>query len=111
MRGAVQYERAGSNLRTPANPFSEKGHAMGSHQSDRRQFLTESAALASLAVGAVQSVGAQAPAAEAKLKDPLAYGQPSRFDNTVRKSLGSATPITDTALTTPLHDLDGIITP
>ena len=84
---------------------------MGSHQSDRRQFLTESAALASLAVGAVQSVGAQAPQPDARLKDPLAYGQPSRFDNTVRKSLGSATPITDTALTTPLQDLDGIITP
>ena len=61
---------------------------MGSHQSDRRQFLTESAALASLAVGAVQSVGAQAPQPDARLKDPLAYGQPSRFDNTVRKSLG-----------------------
>ena len=84
---------------------------MGSHHSDRRQFLTESAALASLAVGAVQSVGAQAPQADARLKDPLAYGQPSRFDSTVRRSLGTATPITDTALTTPLQDLDGIITP
>ena len=85
---------------------------MGSHHhSDRRQFLTESAALAGLAVGAVQSAGAQTPQAEARLKDNLAYGQPSRFDNTIRKSLGSATPITDTALTTPLQDLDGIITP
>src|SRR4026209_567756 len=84
---------------------------MGSHHSDRRQFLTESAALAGLAVGAVQSVGAQAPQADARLKDLLAYGQPSRFDNTIRKSLGSATPIADTALTTPLQDLDGIITP
>ena len=84
---------------------------MGSHHSDRRQFLTESAALASLAVGAVQSVGAQTPQADARLKDTLAYGQPSRFDNTIRKSLGAATPITDTALTTPLQDLDGIITP
>ena len=84
---------------------------MGSHRhSDRRQFLTESAALASLAVGAVQSVGAQA-SPEARLKDTLAYGQPSRFDNTVRKALGSGSPITDTALTTPLQDLDGIITP
>ncbi|HVQ13376.1 MAG TPA: hypothetical protein VMS40_07290, partial [Vicinamibacterales bacterium] len=84
---------------------------MGSHHSDRRKFLTESAALASLAVGAVQSVGAQAPQADARLKDTLAYGQPSRFDTTIRKSLGSATPIADTALTTPLQDLDGIITP
>ena len=62
---------------------------MGSHHSDRRQFLTESAALASLAVGAVQSVGAQTPQADARLKDTLAYGQPSRFDATVRKSLGT----------------------
>ena len=85
---------------------------MGSHHhSDRRQFLTESAALASLAVGAVQSVGAQAPQSEARLKDNLAYGQPSRFDTTVRRALGAGTPITDTALTTPLQDLDGIITP
>ena len=84
---------------------------MGSHHhSDRRQFLTESAALASLAVGAVQSVGAQT-SPEARLKDTLAYGQPSRFDNTLRKTLGSGSPITDTALTTPLQDLDGIITP
>src|SRR4026209_1290518 len=84
---------------------------MGLHRhSDRRQFLTESAALASLAVGAVQSAGAQTPP-EARLKDTLAYGQPSRFDSTVRKALGGGSPITDTALTTPLQDLDGIITP
>ena len=81
------------------------------HHSDRRQFLTESAALASLAVGAVQSVGAQTPPSETRLKDTLAYGQPSRFDSTVRKALGAGTAITDTALTTPLQDLDGIITP
>ena len=62
---------------------------MGSHHSDRRQFLTESAALAGLAVGAVQSVDAQTPQADARLKDLLAYGQPSRFDTTVRKSLGA----------------------
>jgi len=85
---------------------------MGSHHHcDRRQFLTESVALASLAVGTVQSVDAQTPRSDARLKDNLAYGQPSRFDNTVRRALGSGTPITDTALTTPLQDLDGIITP
>jgi hypothetical protein len=50
---------------------------MGSHHhSDRRQFLTEGAALASLAVGAVQSVGAQTPQPEPRFKDTLAYGQP-----------------------------------
>ena len=85
---------------------------MGSHHhTDRRGFLTESAALASLAVGAVQAVSAQTPQSEARLRDNLAYGQPSRFDNTVRKALGAGTAITDTALTTPLQDLDGIITP
>ena len=57
---------------------------MGSHRrADRRQFLTEGAALATLAVGAVQSAGAQTPQSDARLKDTLAYGQPSRFDNTV----------------------------
>src|SRR5262245_40548903 len=84
---------------------------MASHHADRRKFLTESAALQRLAVAAAQSVDAQTPQADARLKDLLAYGQPSRFDTTVRKSLGSATPITDTALMTPLQDLDGIITP
>src|SRR4026207_2275871 len=84
---------------------------MGSPHSNRRRFLTESAALASLAVGAVQSVGAQTPQADARLKDTLAYGHPARFDARVLKSLGAATPIADTALTTPLQDLDGIITP
>jgi sulfane dehydrogenase subunit SoxC len=85
---------------------------MGSHHhSDRRQFLTESVALASLAVGAVQSVSAQTPQSEARLKDNLAYGQPSRFDNTIRRAPGRGTAISDTALMTPLQDLDGIITP
>src|SRR5512134_2116534 len=91
---------------------------MGSHRhSDRRQFLTESAALAGLAVGAVQPVDAQSATpgsvqpAEARLKENLAYGQRSRFDNTARRALGAGTPITDTALSTPLQDLDGIITP
>ena len=50
---------------------------MGSHHhSDRRQFLTESAALASLAVGAVQSVDAQAPQPEARLKDTWPTANP-----------------------------------
>jgi hypothetical protein len=70
---------------------------MGSHHADRRQFLTESAALASLAVGAVQSVEAQAPPPEARLKDHLAYGQPSRFDTTVRRALSAGSAIADTA--------------
>src|SRR4030095_14843256 len=84
---------------------------MGSHHSDRRQFLSEGAALASLAVAAGQSADAQAPQPEGLIKDILAYGQPSRFDTTVRRALGAGSAITDTALTTPLQDLDGIITP
>jgi sulfane dehydrogenase subunit SoxC len=82
-----------------------------SHHSDRRQFLTESAALAGLAVGAVQSADAQTPPADARSKDLLAYGQPSRFDNTIRRAPGRGSAIADTALMTPLQDLDGIITP
>ena len=51
------------------------------------------------------------PCPQARLKETLAYGQPSQFDNTVRRATSSGTPITDSALTTPLQDLDGIITP
>ena len=89
---------------------------MGSHHSDRRRFLTD-AALASMAVGTVGSAAAQTPpqapaqTPAARLKETLAYGQPSRFDSTVRRALGAGSAITDTALTTPLQDLDGIITP
>src|SRR5688572_27832288 len=89
---------------------------MGSHDSDRRRFLTD-AALAGMALGAGGSVvGAQAPTPApatpaARLKETLGYGQPSRFDATVRRALGAGSAINDTALTTPLQDLDGIITP
>ena len=88
---------------------------MGSHQSDRRRFLTD-AALAGMALGAAGSVDvdaqAPAPAADAAAKERLlAYGQPSKFDTTVRRMLGTPSAINDTALTTPLQDLDGIITP
>ena len=89
---------------------------MGSHRhSDRRQFLTD-AALAGMAVGTAGTVGAQAPSTPpatpaARLKETLPYGQPSRYDTTIRRALGAGSAITDTALTTPLQDLDGIITP
>ena len=83
---------------------------MGSH-SDRRRFLKRGGALASFVIGTVRSLRGQTPAREAVLKDNLAYGQPSPFDNTIRRTLGQATAISDTALTTPLQDLDGIITP
>ncbi len=85
---------------------------MGSQShSDRRRFLKYGGAMASFVMGAVRSVRGQTPAPEAPPKDNLAYGQPSRFDNTIRKTTGRATAISDTALMTPLQDLDGIITP
>src|SRR6266699_2757358 len=83
---------------------------MASH-SDRRRFLKRGGALASFVIGTVRSLRGQTPAREVILKDNLAYGQPSPFDNTMRRTLGQATAISDTALTTPLQDLDGIITP
>jgi sulfane dehydrogenase subunit SoxC len=85
---------------------------MGSHShSGRRQFLTSGAALASFVMGAVRSVRGQTAAPEARPKDNLAYGQPSPFDNTIRKAPAQTSVLTDTALMTPLQDLDGIITP
>jgi sulfane dehydrogenase subunit SoxC len=88
---------------------------MGLHShSKRRQFLTGGVGLAGLVMGAVRSLRGQtaAPAApEARPRDLLAYGQPSPFDNTVRRAPGRATSVADTALMTPLQDLDGIITP
>jgi sulfane dehydrogenase subunit SoxC len=88
---------------------------MGSHRhSDRRRFLTD-AALAGLALGTTGTAAnaqAPAPAAAAASKDALlAYGQRSRFDTTVRRVMGNPSAINDNALTTPLQDLDGIITP
>ena len=85
---------------------------MGSHShSGRRQFLTSGGALAAFVTGAIRSVRGQTAAPEARPKDNLAYGQLSRFDNTIRRTTGRASAINDTALMTPLQDLDGIITP
>ena len=85
---------------------------MGSHShSGRRQFLTSGAALASFVMGTVRSVRGQTAAPEARPKDNLAYGQPSPFDNTIRRAPAQTSVLTDTALMTPLQDLDGIITP
>ena len=85
---------------------------MGSHShSRRRQFLTGGIGLAGVVAGAVRSLRGQTAAPEARPKDALAYGQPSPFDNTIRRTPGRATSVADTALMTPLQDLDGIITP
>jgi sulfane dehydrogenase subunit SoxC len=85
---------------------------MGSHSHFRRRtFLTSAVGLAGYVMGAVRSLRGQTAAPAARPRDILAYGQPSPFDNTVRRAPGQGTAITDTALMTPLQDLDGIITP
>ena len=85
---------------------------MASHtRTDRRRFLTSGAALAGYVTGAVRSGRGQTAAPEAPPGDNLAYGRPSRFANAIRRARGQASTIRDTALTTPLQDLDGIITP
>src|SRR5258705_6556302 len=85
---------------------------MGSHHhSRRRQFLTGGVGLAGLVMGAVRSLRGQTATPAAPPRDVLAYGQPSPFDNTIRRAPGQGTAIADTALMTPLQDLDGIITP
>ncbi len=77
----------------------------------RRRFLKEGATLAGLAVGAIrsasgQTVGSEIPAAPPR--DNRAYGERSRFDNSVR--MGRAGP-SDGRVVTPLQDSQGIITP
>ena len=86
---------------------------MGSHSpSRRRQFLTGGVGLAGLVMAGVRSLRGQTAAPpQAAPKDLLAYGQPSPFDNTIRRAPGAGTALADTALMTPLQDLDGIITP
>jgi sulfane dehydrogenase subunit SoxC len=89
-------------------------------QSGRRGFLKDSAALAGLAVGAVRSVSGATlgPATtEIRPKDSHAYGDRSRFENSVRRgSMGlfDAPPegwSRDFGLRTPIQDSVGIITP
>src|SRR5262245_21176798 len=98
-------------------PTSSRRTYMSSHVHDhpsRRRFLWRSvtAAVAGFVTGTARAVRGQSATPEARsTKDLLAYGQPSSFDTTIRRAPGPATPITDTALTTPLQDLDGIITP
>ena len=89
---------------------SERSDSPG--QSKRRQFLTSGVGLAALVMGAVRSLRGQTAAPPAaRPKDLLAYGQPSLLDNTIRRAPGAPTALADTALMTPLQDLDGIITP
>src|SRR5690242_8866360 len=67
------------------------GH-MNAKQPDRRQFLKDGAALVGLAVGGVRSATAQTPASEPhppeahskNIKELIAYGERSRFVNSIR---------------------------
>jgi len=93
---------------------------MNSKQSDRRRFLKNGAALAGLAVGAMQPAKAQSSMDEASSawpKDAHAYGQRSRFETSVRygaPGLYDDAPTgwhRDFGLRTPIQDSVGIITP
>jgi sulfane dehydrogenase subunit SoxC len=86
---------------------------------DRRRFLLGSAwatltAWGGMVLGAMRTLTGQTPEAP-KMSIPnadiLAYGQPSRFANTLRKAAGPRTALADTPLMTPLQDLTGAITP
>jgi len=89
---------------------------MNSKHSGRRRFLKEGAALAGLAVGAIRSASAQTLAPEtpaAPPKDFRAYGERSRFVDSVRtfKDGGGPTPHHPHGFLTPIQDSVGIITP
>src|SRR5690349_8642364 len=93
---------------------------MISKQSGRRRFLKNSAALAGLAVGAVQPINAQSAAPEtagAPPRDLHAYGDRSRFETSLRTgAMGLYDPAPqgyhrDFGFRTPTQDSVGIITP
>jgi sulfane dehydrogenase subunit SoxC len=93
---------------------------MNSKQSGRRRFLKNGAALAGLAVGAIQSASSQSAASEkpeAHSKDLHSYGERSRFENSARVgSMGLYDPAPagyhrDFGFRTPTQDSVGIITP
>ena len=92
----------------------------------RRRFLKEGVALAGLAIGAAPSVGAQQMGTgpirpyvpdvrnnlDVRPKDTLAYGERSRFVNSIRLSDGGNTDFGGSSnVMTPLQDSIGIITP
>ena len=79
---------------------------MHSKQLGRRRFLKEGAAIAGLTAGAIRSASGQGLTlvSEAHPKDSRAYGERSRFVNSVRT-------LDRTGQVTPLQDLMGIITP
>src|SRR5260370_39417141 len=93
---------------------------MNSKESGRRRFLKNSAALAGLAVGAIQpakgqSAGSEKP--EERPRDIHTYGERARFENSVRTgAMGlydAARPgdHRDFGFRTPIQDSVGVITP
>ena len=89
---------------------------MDSKKPNRRGFLKNSAALASLAAGGAEAASAQTPSPAAKTADELvAYGERSRFINTVRIPVAERHSPDEFGLMfhvlTPLQDSYGIITP
>jgi sulfane dehydrogenase subunit SoxC len=96
---------------------------MASKQSNRRKFLKDGAVLAGLAVGAVGSAKAQTPASEPQspeahpktLKELIAYGERSRFVNSIRVPVADRPSPDAFGLTfhvlTPLQDSVGVVTP
>ena len=89
---------------------------MDSKKPNRRGFLKNTAALASLATGGAEVVSAQTPGPAAKTADELvAYGERSRFINTVRIPVAERHSPDEFGLMfhvlTPLQDSYGIITP
>ncbi|MBI2815732.1 MAG: sulfite dehydrogenase [Acidobacteria bacterium] len=86
---------------------------MNAMEHGRRRFLKRGAALAGLAVGGIRSTSGQTTLAsitpEVRPRDSFAYGERSRFENSVRTPRpGDSGP---GSRWTPLQDLVGIITP
>ena len=93
---------------------------MNPKESGRRRFLKNGAALAGLAVGAIQPASDQSAGSEnteARPKDLHAYGERSRFENSSRVgAMGLYDPAPpgyhrDFGFRTPTQDSVGIITP
>ena len=99
--------KQGEIRKTSAEP------AAGNGILNRRIFL-EGALVAGAAGASVSAASAQPLAIEPWMKTPGAnfepYGQPSRYESKVVRTVTGATPGVGTART-PLHLLDGIITP
>ncbi len=96
---------------------------MDSKHPNRRGFLKDSAALVGLAVGAVRSASGQTPVSEAhppeahpkNIKELIAYGERSRFVNSIRVPVAERPSPDAFGLTfhvlTPLQDSVGMVTP